>query len=403
MTSVCVGGVASQLKAGKPSRIYLDTEFVASILPLPLAWLVPFLPYLPPIFVDLTAFCAGEPPSPPNLVEATMSAVLAGGEFGAAVVAAELIQAVILNQFWYLACECTSGTQPTAPTPQAEPSGIVRINPPSVVTGPTAGACGSFSGSGTPIHAGAQIALVGSGAQGSVSGSILIPAGTTSVRVTLTRTNSDTFVTECHGEFFNTAGTFSGTTPNIDQSTNTTTVQFANVTGQNTFKYMAAQLTGATQTTAVVSVVVDFFCGGQNPGQVVSPCCPPDPIMTGMLTQILNYVTLIQRQAVPFGYVLGTAHTALSGAGALSISGLLGVKVSVTTLPSSYGVAGTSPPEHFDLGFVTFGTPDGFPSAFRLTRNPQTMMPARCSVYTDLDYDLAPGVVVTITELRREP
>jgi hypothetical protein len=146
---------------------------------------------------------------------------------------------------------------------------------------------------------------------------------------------------------------------------------------------------------------------GAGSQQLPTDCCQ---LTTALLEQVLSGVnaavqaiTLIQRQAVPFAYVPSTVHTALSGAGALSISGLIGIKIAVTSLPSTLGVEGTSPPKHFDLGYVTFGTIDGFGQAVRLERNPQVILPPRCSAFTDLDYDLAPGVVVTITELRREP
>lgn len=114
-------------------------------------------------------------------------------------------------------------------------------------------------------------------------------------------------------------------------------------------------------------------------------------------------VTLIQRQSVPFAYVPSTAHAGLSGAGTLSISGLLGVKIAVTTLPGAIGRKSTTPEEIFDAGFITFGTPDGYPSSYRLEHHPQLILPARCSAFTQLAYDLHPGVVITITELLREP
>jgi hypothetical protein len=114
-------------------------------------------------------------------------------------------------------------------------------------------------------------------------------------------------------------------------------------------------------------------------------------------------ITLVQRQAVPFAYVPGTVHAGLSGAGELDIFGLIGIKATITTLPDALGRAGTQPTELFDAGFLTFGTTDGFPTSFRLNRTDLLALPPRCSAYTKLDYDLAPGVVVTITELLREP
>lgn len=137
--------------------------------------------------------------------------------------------------------------------------------------------------------------------------------------------------------------------------------------------------------------------------QNVQPCCPPDVTTQAYLDLILQAVTLIQRQSVPFGYVPATTHAALSGAGSLTIGGLIGVKVDLTTIPASYGRSGTSPTEYFDLGWVTFGTPDGFPSSFRVDKELNLLTPRLCGAYTVLDYQLAPGVIATITELVREP
>lgn len=403
MTSVCAGGVASQPRAGVPTRIYLDTEFMSSILPAPLVWLRPFLPYLPPFFLDVAAFCAGEPPAQPNLVEDTMAAVLAGGEFGAALVAAELIQQAIQNQLWYQICECVSGTQPTAPTGQSAPAGLVQINPPTVVAPGPLGPCMSVASQQKVFNDTTAVILIGANKANGLLNQPL-PSGATTLhgvyanQVVGGSPKGAIYVVE----FYDSAGTFvSAFFPTAASGATTTRDDAIPSTARYIYVDVSAGTVGANTNTADVHLTV--FCGTSGPGTPAVPCCPPDPIITGMLTQILNYVTTIQRQAVPFGYVVSTVHAGLSGAGALSISGLLGIKVALTTLPSAYGVAGTSPPEHFDLGFVTFGTADGFPSAFRLTRNPQVMMPARCSVYTDLDYDLAPGVVVTITELVREP
>jgi len=403
MTSVCVGGVASQVKTGLPDSIYISPVFMASILPVQLEWLRPFLPYIPDIFLPLDPFCTGEPPAQPTLTDATIAAVFAGGDFSAALLAGNLIQAALLNWYWYQVCECSSGTQPTAPTPQSDPGGLPAVNPPALVSPPTAVACASFDGSGTPVRSGPQLALIGTGTQGSATGSVLVPAGATSVRLTCTRSNSDSSTTESHFEGYSNAGVFNFTIANIDQTTNTTVSQQKDLTGQESFKFYTVQLTGATQTSAIITVHVDFYCGGQNPGQTVQPCCPPDEILNGMVRQILTYVKTIQRQAVPFGYAPGAVHSGLSGQGSITIQGLIGATVDVTTLPSSYGRAGTSPTEYFDLGFISWGTPDGWPTSYRLSHDPLLMFPRSAGLYTQLDYDLAPGVVVDIGELVREP
>jgi hypothetical protein len=150
-------------------------------------------------------------------------------------------------------------------------------------------------------------------------------------------------------------------------------------------------------------VQYDDYCNGDTPGGTASGCCPPDPAVNLLLESVLQLTTLIQRQAVPFAYLTSTVHSGLTGAGSIDIFGLLGVAVTVDTIPDSRGRSGTTPTEYFDLGYITFGVVDGFPHSVKLEHNGQLIMPARCSVFTSLSYDLTPGVEITITELVREP
>jgi len=121
-----------------------------------------------------------------------------------------------------------------------------------------------------------------------------------------------------------------------------------------------------------------------------------------MLDRILGMVTLIQRQQVPFAYVYGSNHTALSGDGELSVSGLLGVSVDVTTLPASYGVADGTPETHFGLGYINLGTDDGWTSARSIDHDGTLLLPSAAGVFTRIGYSLSAGVVVDIRELVRE-
>jgi hypothetical protein len=374
-------------------------DYMASVLPPQLAWLVPFLPYIRPIFLsDVAAFCASEP-TLPDLTGITIGAVLAGGEFGAALVAANAIQQIVSYYLWFAICQCTTGGPPTPASPPAMPTDLPAINPYPFVSPTPATPCREVT---FAFHQ-----------DGPITGTAVFPVG----NITLSDIHPTSLVwtqTEQQNGFslssrvdwqFTTDGTdpvSSGTRTTFTFSPKDSTRTFT-IPSTATLLRIVAFPNVASGFSIDVTGDLKLYCGGQSPTSVATPCCPPDPIATGYLAQILDLVTLIQRQAVPFGYVAGATHTGLSGAGALSISGLLGVKVAVTTLPTSYGVQGTSPPEHFDLGFITFGVTDGFPQAYRLQRNPQVIFPCSASVYTDLDYDLAPGVVVTITELVREP
>jgi hypothetical protein len=395
MTSVCVGTVASQRKSGVPTRIYADLQYVSAALPSALQWLSPFLPYLPPIYFDVDAFCVGEPPAAASLVEATIAAVLAGGEAGAALVAAQLVWGVIQQQLWYQWCECSSGTQPTPPAGQSAPTNLPAVNPPAQLPpSPTIACYDATEGPNNFIpNQSLTIPL----------GSVLVGRHATTVRFTVTTSvvvATGPAITFHFVQLDANNATISDTAFSVNNHT-TTEVHVIPI-AFNTVNCRLDTSANATAGTTARTVRVEFFCNGDPPGGTVTPCCPPDPNLTGMMTQILQYVTLLQRHLVPFAYVSGAVHSALSGAGTISIQGLLGAQVHCTTIPTSYGRAGTSPTEYFDMGFVTFGTADGWPTSFRLERADQLMFPRSCSLYTDLDYDLAPGLVVTITEIKRE-
>ncbi len=326
-----------------------------------------------------------------------------GGEFGAGLVAAELVLQVIQNQLWYIICECSSGTQPTPPTGQSEPTGLVQINPPAIVTNNPVDTCLTATSPTGQQSALAAFRLFGVRLTAGGGPPMALPAGATLIRAVLTSNSV--------GATHKTAlfSYYPYPTPSQENPSNqflvasgaSRTVDIAVPAGNYGF-CMDLGTSDGTSTTDTGFATIAVYCGGQ-PGQIQTPCCPPDPQLTGMVTRILEYVTLIQRQAVPFGYVPGTAHTGLSGAGQLSISGLLGVKVDITTQPSRLGTAGSSPERVFDAGYITFGTADGWPTSYRVNADPTLALPARCSAYTELDYDLSTGVVVTITELLREP
>jgi len=62
---------------------------------------------------------------------------------------------------------------------------------------------------------------------------------------------------------------------------------------------------------------------------------PPDPSMQAQLDQLMAMVTLIQRQAAPFGYVPGAIQPHWNGSD--RDSGPNRCKVDITTLPTQLG------------------------------------------------------------------
>lgn len=368
----------------------------------PVTWAVPLAALLGAVTYDLATFCTVDPPADPGIDATDVIEFLSFENPILQHAAALRIQQLIDRYAWYQMCECVGIATPAAPTAPAAPSGLPSLQPP--ITPSTVSACAHFSGG--PVvapNSGGDKYLIG-GPTFSLADAVHIPAAPTTFQVVYTNTIAGAthklyhFITA----FFNTAGTNLGGDGTDVASGVTTTKTIAVPAGAIACNMRVQDIT-AGDNTNLATGTLDIYCGGSLPGQTQTPCCPPDPIATGMLTQILQYVQLLQRQLAPFAYVLGATHTALSGAGTFDIQGLLGVKVAVTTLPASLGVEGTSPAEYFDLGFITFGTDDGYPHAVRLERSTQFILPARCSAFTVLAYDLHPGVVVTITELEREP
>ena len=145
---------------------------------------------------------------------------------------------------------------------------------------------------------------------------------------------------------------------------------------------------------------MEIFCSGQ-PGDLQPSCCPPDPTLTARIDQVLQLVTLIQRQIAPFAYVPAGTAAGLTGAGELELAQLLGVSVLLTTLPGHYGLAEGDPDRLFDVGWLALGTADGFEAPRRITTSPFFLRAS--GDHTRLGYSLSPGVVAEVRFHQREP
>ena len=393
MTSICAGGT-SGAKPAFAAVVDYSSGLIASILASRgLGWLIPVVPLagLPPLI--LATFCASDPPAVPTFTAAEANALIEltfGADFTSGV---SKLSDLLLHTLWYDACQCTSGSLTVYPT-ITPPTGTAITQPPL----PTADVpCRTFQSATHNFTTGTSFG---------VSGNNYGHRNVTSVVVTC-----DTFNHTGTGNTFDFKFEWDDlVTPSFnivrtDHLTlgNAQHVVFTYVPPAGAYEVLCtiSTLTGTGASDA--KVAIDVYCDGDVPGGTALPCCPPDVATQAALDQILAMVTLIQRQAVPFGYVPGAVHSALSGAGVIDISGLIGAKVSVTTLPAPIGREGTAPTIYFDMGFLTFGTADGYPTSYRLERSEQVMLPARCGAYTELAYDLHPSVVVTITELLREP
>lgn len=377
-------------------------------------WMLPLVPLFS--FTDevLSTLCSAALPAMPTFTAAEAKALLNltfGTDFASGLAK---LPDLLTNIVWNDNCHCVGGALVPIVFP-SPPSGVAVVTTP--VTQQPSKLCATVSGSDTrtlPVGAGySSVNLVGQGActGGYLGNGFLLPQGATYVRVTFHNTvsgagptDSFSFVTRFASGTNQTSQGVGATVGGFDTTVAsgvTTVIDYA-IPLLADRVYVCNSFVAHSNTTNVSSVTVDIYCGGP-PGTTPQPCCPPDTSTQSLLDSILRMVTLIQRQSVPFAYVPGTVHAGRSGAGVIGVSGLIGAKIDVTTLPTSYGQRGTSPTEIFDLGWISWGTSDGYPSSFRLEHDPQLSLPPRCSAFTDLAYELAPGVVITITELLREP
>jgi hypothetical protein len=402
MTALCPGAGPSGIKSQYGNNVYIAAAGIAAALNnVPVIYAVPFASLITATTLDLVGMCATDPPAQPVMSNTDWLALIGPPGLPDFTGAQAKFNAWVRYFLWFQFCECTSAATP-APTVPAAPSILPTINP--TLPGNTGAPCGTRATpipdpmGGTSSIAITSVASIPDNVTlGQVTFSV-VPGGTNHPPI-----NFEIFLDDWLGN-----GKWVFDQVYQCQSGGTITVQFAVPqfgVGQNgSAAYLTVHATAASGVSDdSVTMFVNWYCNGATPGVGNGGCCPPDPAIQGQLDQILKLVTLIQRQAVPFAYITGTVHAGLTGAGALSISGLLGVKVSITALPTSLGVEGTSPPQHFDVGTITFGTIDGFPSSYRIEHNPQVIMPCLASAFTDLDYELTPGVTITVTELVREP
>jgi hypothetical protein len=73
------------------------------------------------------------------------------------------------------------------------------------------------------------------------------------------------------------------------------------------------------------------------------------------------------------------------------------------TVPARAGRDAGTPEAVFGCGWLNFATPDGYTERFFVSSDSQVILPKLPGLYTDVGYSFAPDVVVTATELAREP
>jgi hypothetical protein len=422
MTTLCSGG-ASQAKPGSGPLVVMTGGALGALLNnIPTPWAVAFAALLTGVTYDLSTMCTTDPPALVTMTGADMVALVGGPVSTDYFTAVAKFYTFIKYWAWFQLCECSTVVTPAPAAAPAAPSGLPQLNPPIA---PPIGStpCLDVTARADVRNwqynmAGAHYydfttALMGSLPRVPVTATITgdstassLPAGATGRQVTVTLSGyTDTTIphsTIFQLVFYKADGTNTGG-PGVNMLTSDgpapQVVTYTIPADRVSVQAFAAQNAGVTGSVPF-TVEVAFQCA---PATVQQPCCPPDPVATGLLSQILTAVTLMQRQLVPFAYISGTAHAGLTGTGTITVQGLLGVRIDLTTIPATLVQDNSTPPFVFSAGWVSVEDANGFIDETRAHAQHQVWTPRIASDATVVGYSFVPGVVATITELQREP
>jgi hypothetical protein len=418
---ICAPGT-SQQKPGVGPIIAIGASTIAAMLNnIPTIWAVPLAGFLGFITYDLSTMCSEDPPALPTITSDDALALLNPYEPLPYIAALDKFRQLVQVYAWYEFCECVGATTPAPPTPPSAPSGWPTFDPPSIPR-PINTYCWDSSATfyrnelpsftdpntGHPLYevtsrllptiGGSFVEVTG----GPARPSYLIPPDTVAYTVDIT-SNADVY--GGYQPLFNVkprdiAGNIVGGTSEDAGPLGTTWTRrhVLPSTAQQIYISYHGEL-GSTN--ANLTFRIRFECASG--ATIEQPCCPPDATLEGILQTILANVTLIQRQSVPFAYIRSTVHTGLSGDGHITVQGLIGCLVQLTTTPANVGVELADPLVYWEAGWINWGNADGSSPRQRITASPQLSLPGAAGQYTRIGYSLPVGVVATITELVREP
>jgi hypothetical protein len=232
----------------------------------------------------------------------------------------------------------------------------------------------------------------------------LVPAGTTAVEFFLHVESGGGDGTTVQGELLpynatgtNVAGAFSYVVPSSGGDFHTGPVALGSGVAAVILNH-----TGSATVNSTLTIELRFFCGSTQP-TIQQDCCPPDPILAAQVQSILQLVTLIQRQSVPFAYIASTVHSGLTGSGEITVEGLIGARVLVTSEPFGESEQAGHPDAIAGVGWLNWGNADGWLRREFIGASPIVSLPTSAGQFTRIGYSLEPGAEVTITELVREP
>lgn len=400
---VCANG--SEPKPGTPDTLWIDYNHMLSMMPPQYEFLRGLLQFLPPITIQSATFCATDPPNPLELTLDEAIAIASRSYLGIGAAALTKLMQFVQRAIWYEICQCSDLASPTPIGTPTQPTDWPEFNPPGI---------------SSPTNAEPCLTRV----LNWIADPYWSPAYWDSVYTTPPQVsefpmpNSSAEYTDAHVDII----------PGGTQHTATVSLRFdyygsgASPIGQEILTFTDGQrrkltptagalryqtlivFDPALQITDSATVTIRHYCSVTGPGSVVGGCCPPDPIIGIVAAQILELVTLIQRQVAPFATIDGTTHAALTGEGEIAIQGLVGVRVAVIdTMPGTVTVTAGHPETLMGAGWIRWGDLSGWRERVFLSADSLLSTPYAASAMTKIGYSLPPGAEIDITELEREP
>jgi hypothetical protein len=410
----------SERREDAPAYIVLDASYAAQMLPPPVQWLIPYIPFLSPISLSLDTFCSLDPSTVEIPTAAELLALVTRNPYATAFAAGQKVASILHYFAWYTFCRCSDSTPLPAPTYPSAPADLPVVNPPQ------------YSPPGE-LACRVDVASTSCERTGTTVGEFRAwPTGATSFRITAQIENptypvlvgvyyytdaadgtANVFTSRAVKAPYNGAITWDGTPTLVTANS----ALYSNVSGGGYRVWMTSNgnVAGYADATSTAQLSIEIYCGNDptTPPDSFNPCipCPPDPYLSGQLAIILGelaimkqQIDLIQRQAVPFATIDGTLHSSLTGAGELSVQGLIGARIAIVdSLAGTVGVTAGEPETLHGTGWIRWGDDVGWLDREFLTSEVTLSTPAAAGAMTRLGYSLPPGVEIDIIELEREP
>lgn len=397
MSAIC-GGAASEPKPGFDLTLRVSPNMIGALwqnASVPEA--VAIAGYIGYLVYNLSTFCPADPPDPDPIDAGDILALLNPLNPFAFLPARQKFQDWIGKMLWPVVCQCSDGSIPGSLSAPTWPSGAPALDP--VAIGPYPG--------GSPCLTESHSDTFPSGANTDFGFSPLrpLPAGVTYGSVDVVtdgRTLIGAEVESAYVEWFNATTSLGFFTAGKNSSSNVLHAEGAVPSGTTQFR-MVRHASTATEPLQLDSTF-HLYCGttpSGGGGAITNPC-PTDPITLGFLDQILQLVTLIQRQQVPFAYVDGDVHSGLTGSGHIDIQGLIGARLLLTGFGSNTGSINGDPDVFSNAGWINWSNADGAMRREFITCSPMVTLPPLAGQFTRIGYTLEPGVELQITELVRE-